>query len=114
MLDDAVAIVGDVASAVAAAHQRGYVHGGIETGTVLVEGNRGFLDGFGFRPSGTTAGPTMVEGGDQDFNAPEQLLGGPLTPCTDVFRLGRVLERALRGDVASGSSRAVDIPLAGC
>ena len=109
-LDDAVAIVGDVASAVAAAHQRGYVHGGIENGTVLIEGNRGFLHGFGFVPSGTAAGPTMAEGCGQGFNAPEQLLGGPLTPCTDVFRLGRVLERALLGDVASGSSPTVDIP----
>ena len=101
---EAVVIVGDVASALAFLHRRGYAHGAIDPSSVLVDGGRGFLYGFGLAPTGSTVAPEdpRVDSADR-FASPELRGGGPITAASDVYALGT---RARGGDRRSCRDRA--------
>ena len=90
-VEDAVELGHAVASAVAAAHRAGVVHGGLSPHNVL------------FHPSGAAL---VADFGvalrrafpvEHDCTAPETALDGTLDERTDLYGLGRVLHLALTG-----------------
>ncbi len=97
-LDDARRAIGEVASAVAAAHQKGIVHRDIRPGNVLYEedSGRALLADFGI--AAIVASGEMGESarltrtgelvGDPSYMSPEQLMGMEVTERSDVYALG--------------------------
>ncbi len=102
------AIVGQVASALDAAHGKGLVHRDVKPGNVLVAPRSGgsvptehvYLTDFGLTKraasdSGLTGTGVFV--GSLNYAAPEQFEGGTLDGRTDVYSLGCVLFESLTG-----------------
>jgi streptogramin lyase len=98
----AVALLGQVADALDAAHAAGIVHRDVKPHNVLVEGDRAFLSDFGLAKalgeSGEqSAGASVV--GTAEYMSPEQWRGGAIGPAADIYSLGCVLYEALTGIV---------------
>ena len=99
---EAVAITADVADALFAAHQQGVVHRDVKPGNVLLgsDGRTRLVD-FGIVHSLAAAAERLTLTGTVIGTlrsmAPEQLVGGPITPRTDLYGLGVVLHEALTG-----------------
>jgi serine/threonine protein kinase len=107
-LDRIVDIVGQVASALDAAHGKGLVHRDVKPGNILVAPRTGgsvpteqvYLTDFGLTKraasdSGLTGTGVFV--GSLSYAAPEQFEGGALDGRTDVYSLGCVLFESLTG-----------------
>ena len=97
----AVALLGQVAEALDAAHAAGIVHRDVKPHNVLVEGERAYLSDFGLAKSfdGTGAGSGASIVGTVEYMAPEQWRGESAGPAADVYSLGCVLYEALTGIV---------------
>ena len=103
----AAAIVGQVAGALDAAHERGLVHRDVKPANVLIAKAMGstssehaYLSDFGLTKrtssdSGLTGTGQFV--GSLDYAAPEQFEGKPLDARTDVYSLGCLLYECLTG-----------------
>ncbi len=97
-LDEARGVMIEVASALAAAHQKGIVHRDVRPGNILYEeeSGRSLLSDFGIAamvPSGDTRGSTRLTRtgelvGDPAYMSPEQLKGSEVTERSDVYALG--------------------------
>jgi streptogramin lyase len=95
----AIALLGQVAEALDAAHAAGIVHRDVKPHNVLVEGDRAFLSDFGLAKalgdSGVLSGASVV--GTAEYMSPEQWRGATVGPPADVYSLGCVLYEALTG-----------------
>jgi YVTN family beta-propeller protein len=98
----AVAIAGQVASALDAAHRRDLVHRDVKPSNVLLDRQDGpehaYLADFGLMQSGR--GSTAADGqfmGTVDYVAPEQIRGDDLDGRADQYALGCLLFECLTG-----------------
>lgn len=93
----AAAILAQLASALATAHEQGVIHRDVRPGNVLVEprGGRVVLTDFGIAGIEETGSEAVTrltrEGealGDPRYASPEQLLAEPVTAAADLYSLG--------------------------
>ncbi|MEV4475476.1 serine/threonine-protein kinase [Nonomuraea sp. NPDC049504] len=88
-----------VLDALCAAHQAGITHRDIKPANVLLEGERVVLTDFGIA---AVEGDVTLTGtgailGTPAYMAPEQALGRPATPVSDLWSLGATLYTAVEG-----------------
>jgi WD40 repeat protein len=101
-VERAAAMLEQVAGALAAAHRMGVVHRDIKPGNILLdEAGNAYLADFGIATA-LSSGPQVTPDGavasTLDYISPEQILGEPVTPQTDVYSLGAVLYETLTGE----------------
>ena len=96
----AIELVGQVADALDAAHERGLVHRDVKPGNVLVDAvDHCYLSDFGLTTH-VVAGETTATGtlaGSLDYLAPEQIRRGEVDGRTDQYALACVLYELLSG-----------------
>jgi tetratricopeptide (TPR) repeat protein len=100
--DRAVAIVRQVASALAEAHRAGVVHRDLKPGNVLLDSeDNAYITDFGVARSlgsdGLTRAGAVV--GTPDYLSPEQIAGDPVDGRTDLYALGIVFYEMLTGEL---------------
>ncbi len=96
--DDLVPILVDVASGLGALHARGIVHRDLKPSNILLGEGRARIADLGIAaagPSELTAPGTAI--GTLAYLAPEQLMGDPASPASDVHALGIVAFLGLTG-----------------
>ena len=107
---EAVALLGQVAEALDAAHAAGIVHRDVKPHNILLEGERAYLTDFGLAKalgdSGVLSGASVV--GTVEYMSPEQWRGEHVGPATDIYALGCVLYESLTG-VVPYARRAGDV-----
>lgn len=95
--DTAIDVLTQLASALAAAHAQHVIHRDVRPGNVIwqPEAGRAVLTDFGLAgilETGSEAVTRLTDPGevigDPGYASPEQLLGEPVTPTTDVYGLG--------------------------
>jgi DNA-binding beta-propeller fold protein YncE len=99
----ALAICGQVAKALDAAHGKGLVHRDVKPSNVLLDANEHvYLADFGLTRRLEEQGARAGEGrsiGTPAYLAPEQIEGGPVDGRADVYALGCMLFECLTGSV---------------
>ena len=99
----ALAICGQVANALDAAHRKGLVHRDVKPSNVLLDANEHvYLADFGLTRRLEEQGAQAGEGrsvGTPAYLAPEQIEGTPVDGRADVYSLGCVLFECLTGSV---------------
>jgi YVTN family beta-propeller protein len=102
----ALAIVGQVAGALDAAHARGLVHRDVKPANILIAEEAGeeiqvYLSDFGLTKA-TGSGPSLTGTGQfvgtVEYAAPEQIEGQPLDGRSDQYSLACVLQECLAGE----------------
>ncbi len=100
-LADAVRLVDQIASALAAAHQKGVVHRDVKPANILLDEDRNaYLSDFGIARTLFSTGDADQEGvitGSPAYISPEQIRSEPVTAQTDVYSLGIILYELLSG-----------------
>ena len=99
--DEAFSILGQVATAIDAAHASGLVHRDVKPANVMIEGERCYLTDFGLTkrtiPDSRPLTATGQFFGTVDYVAPEQIEGRDQDGRVDVYALGCVLFECLTG-----------------
>jgi tetratricopeptide (TPR) repeat protein/TolB-like protein len=105
----ALPIVAQMVAALAAAHRAGVIHRDLKTGNVMLvpaqeEGgpDRAVITDFGLaRARGGEPGEASSSGGEMvgttTYMAPEQVVGGIITPAADLYALGVVMYEMVTG-----------------
>ena len=86
-----------IADGLAAAHDRGIVHRDLKPGNVMLVGDQPKIIDFGIAREVARSVVTGSRVGTIAYMAPEQLTGGLIAPCIDIWALGVVLYEALAG-----------------
>ena len=98
---EAVAVALDVLAALETAHRHGVVHRDVKPSNVFLGERHALLGDFGIASSAAPAAePLTAPGrplGTPDYMAPEQMVGKPATPATDLCAVGLMLFEALTG-----------------
>jgi streptogramin lyase len=98
---EAVALLGQVAEALDAAHASGIVHRDVKPHNIMLDGERAYLTDFGLAKalgdSGVLSGASIV--GTVEYMSPEQWRGEQVGPAADVYSLGCVLYESITGVV---------------
>ncbi|WP_405823757.1 protein kinase [Streptomyces sp. NBC_01390] len=94
--DTLTVLAAGLAEALAAIHQAGVIHRDLKPANIIVaeDGPRVIDFGIARALDGTALTQTGFQIGTLGFLAPEQLVGGTLTPAVDMFALGVVLSQA--------------------
>jgi serine/threonine-protein kinase len=98
----AASLAAQIAEAVGAAHERGLVHRDIKPQNVLLTAAEDVkVADFGIAraASAATISQTSVALGTPSYMAPEQALGEPATPKSDLYSLGVVLYEMLTAEL---------------
>jgi ABC-type branched-subunit amino acid transport system substrate-binding protein/DNA-binding beta-propeller fold protein YncE len=97
--DRAVTVLGQVAGALDAAHERALVHRDVKPGNVLIDrSGHVYLTDFGItKQAGADSTETGSVVGTLDYLAPEQIRGEPVDARTDSYALACVLYECLAG-----------------
>jgi eukaryotic-like serine/threonine-protein kinase len=101
-IPQALAYAIEIARALGAAHEHQIVHRDVKPQNVLIDPEGGAkITDFGIARSLSEEGLTMAGRvlGTTDYVSPEQALGQPVTPQSDLYSLGVVLFEMLTGDV---------------
>ena len=111
----ALAIVGQTADALDAAHARGLLHRDVKPGNILLASDQGvtdhvYLSDFGLAVPGGGEGALERSGfhGTPEYVAPEQIEGRP-EPRSDVYALACVLFECLAGEPPFGRGRLFEM-----
>jgi eukaryotic-like serine/threonine-protein kinase len=114
--DQVTKIARQLADALTAVHRAGIVHGDVKPSNILL-GDRLRLIDFGIAHATHDANALLTADalvGTEPYLAPEQLIGQPGTPASDVYALGLVLlecfsgQRTFTGPFTSGLARRVN------
>ena len=103
-IDDAVRITREVASALDYAHRHGVIHRDIKPENILLHDGQALVADFGIALAASSAGgsrmtETGMSLGTPHYMSPEQAMGErEITPRSDVYALGCVLDEMLTGD----------------
>lgn len=111
---EALAYAIEIAQALEVAHERGMVHRDVKPQNVLIDSTgRAKLTDFGISrqldEEGMTGEGKVV--GTTDYVAPEQAMGQPVDPRSDVYSLGIVLFEMLTGDVPFRAESQVGVAM---
>jgi serine/threonine protein kinase len=109
---DAFPIISEIAVGLEAAHREGIVHGDLKSSNVMLlhskigDGRVVIMD-FGLAQQAHSAeirsqltqeeGVSPAVAGTLGYAAPEQLIGGPVTPATDIYSFGVVIYQMVTG-----------------
>ncbi len=110
-----IPILAQTARGLAAAHEAGVVHRDVKPGNILISrGGRVKITDFGVsraagQPTMTASGMVM---GTAQYLSPEQAVGKPATPLSDLYSVGVVAYEALAGHRPFTGPTAVDIAVA--
>jgi tetratricopeptide (TPR) repeat protein len=114
---DALPIVQQMAAGLGALHDKGIIHRDFKPGNVLVTQSsagpaRAVISDFGLARAlehdATSLSRTGHVLGTPDYMAPEQLLGQPVTPATDIYALGLVMYEMVTGRKAFPGGRPLE------
>lgn len=108
-VEEVVALVRDVARALAPYHAHGVAHGDLKASQVEMRDEGVELHGFGTAISTTTRTGTDVLRGTPHYLAPEVIVSGSATPAADLYALGALAYFAATGRHAFEGSNPIEI-----
>ncbi|TMW73170.1 Stk1 family PASTA domain-containing Ser/Thr kinase [Alteribacter natronophilus] len=113
-VDEAVSIMGAVASAIAHAHANHIIHRDIKPHNILIgEDGQAKITDFGIARAISEATITHTNSilGSVHYLSPEQARGGHVTYKSDIYSLGIVLYEMIAGEVPFNGDTAVSIAI---
>lgn len=114
---EALPLVQQMAAGLGALHEKGIIHRDFKPANILITrtsstGTRAVISDFGLARAlaqeSTALSHTGNVLGTPDYMAPEQLLGEPVTPATDIYALGLVMYEMITGKRAFPGSRPLE------